>query len=823
MIHKESIRARLFKLLFTNPRPISPEEYAKERYFIFPGETIFQDFLRTDDHQIRIDLSKKILLRLVYHHSFPVPSKLLFNLLEMQIRDVPVVEDGDYIAQDHFVHLVNLYLLGIYLFSYHKGLHNSCIRDLNRLRRIAKKDSNISSYNVNLYRLFSILWAQFILYHDVAYPLERIKPDHRESFSDLFSVFQEIEKYVREDISIKSLSKIIAIKSIISDINITTFNNLYTKYHNIYTVTQNGRKIVRFTKDESTEDDNKEDEFNKYNNHLKTWARALYLPSVDGIRSLKMIMSFFPPNSIGAVLEQIDVGQPLAFATFGQKEVIIFDDIEPRNPVISKRNLWESAFENMMPLSSNYSWNYFVLDPNLFFDKVKHSLFGYSVSKLNVLLKNFEEDEEFQKLKRLEVDSADDLGFYCYYKLFSTLNYREFNEELSSLEKELHIIKKANEKLSIKIPAISGERIGKWLSNKHRDSLEVIKNDPSAYTDKLFLPNTILEEGVNHLATYAMNYICKNKLPIKKKLIEDYEKKIYEPLELYQSCEQCVKYICKDNLDDSFQLSSRSNIFNPFGELDFNKNFDLSEAIFEKESHLSKIDDYISLHMGNIKASELINSYKASWAQIESNGFLEGGFIDHGFAACIVLLAANSIHSEICKDIGAFDKKQDMTNKVGSKIFGNDNCSVPAEIRHLWLNYGLTSKNDIALLNLQLELLGTEVANSIFLHNFYPADAPKGLRDYRTNRNNQPFPYLAFLCDGIQRWDRKKFVNQAKIDIKDITPGSLYNIIIKGNIIELHVPVTSIDRETSDREIANDLEKYLRGIKSFIEIKQIQI
>jgi len=821
MIRNECIRDRLLKLLFTTPKPLDPKEFFQEQYAIFPGEVAFREFLLTDDHQIRTTLSKKILLRLVYHHCFPVPSKLLFNLLELQERDIPIVTDGDYIPQDHFIHLVNLYLLGIYLFSYHKGMHDSCIRDLNRLRRIAKQKSDKNNNDISLYRLFAILWSYFVLYHDIAYPLERIIPSYRDGSKDLFEVFQELEKYIREDISLISLSKIIAIKSVISDINISKFHDLYTKYHKIFKVTEKGRKLVRFVRDEGTDEPGKDDEYLIYNQRLKKWDEAIYLPSIDGVRSLKMMMSFFPPNSIGAVLERIDIGQPLAFTTYGEKEVYIFDDVDSRNPVSSNKYLWESAFENLKQKNRNYTWNYFLLKPNEFFDEITPSLFGFTIDQLKHLLKNFDEDDDFQKLKRLEVDSADDLGFYCYYKLFKNLYYREFDKNSSSLEKELLIIKKGNEKLSFKIPDITGKKILKWLSSEHKESLLNTKNESNPDTTKYFLPNRILDKGVNSLSTYVMNYICSNKVKIKKELIKDYNENIFNPLELYQSSEQCMEYIRDNNLNVELNLSTNDNIFSPFGELDFNEEFDLSGVIEGDEEHLENINEYLKLHLGEFKAEKLINDYEPSWTQIESNGFSEGGFVDHGFAAAVVLVSSNSINKEITKTIALFDTKQNMSADNRIKIFGDDDKTIPPFIRHLWLNYGLTCDKDISLLNLQLELLNTEVVSAIFLHNFYPTDAPSEVRSYRTNRNNQPFPYLAFLCDGIQRWDRKKFANQTRIDITDVTPGSLYNVIIKNNIIELHVPITSLDEDSDDKEIAINLEKYLRGIKSFIEIKPI--
>ena len=293
MKHKGFIRDTLKRTLFQNPHPIDNAIFAKEKDLIFPCEEVFLEFLSTEDHQLRINLARKIILRLIFHHSLPPPSILLNNLLNLQNDDAQAIKDGDYIPQDHYVHIVNLYLLGVYIFSYHRDLHDKCTQELNRLKRFHSKQGTGIAFEYSKYRLFSLFWTYFVLYHDIAYPLERIKPTDRSNplKSYLLDDFKVIFSLILKDLALKSLSKIIAIKSVLSSSQSKKFYELYPGGDVDVTVYDQGKEVssIKFTAKGCKGE-------KKYSDILNKWQSSTCITAIEGPRSLKMLLSFFPPR-----------------------------------------------------------------------------------------------------------------------------------------------------------------------------------------------------------------------------------------------------------------------------------------------------------------------------------------------------------------------------------------------------------------------------------------------------------------------------------------------------------------------------------------------
>ena len=795
------IRESLYTSLFINSPSVNREEFLKEKYNIFPGERVFVEFLKTDDHQKRIEKSKQILLRLIFHHHFPVPSRLIFTLLELQMQKIPIISEGDYIGQDHFVHLVNLYLLGIYLFSYHKGLQTKCIKELNRLKRSQKNEKPSALYNIGSYRLFATLWAYFVLYHDVAYPLEHIKPNDRKNYGDIFQPFLNIEELIREDISLKTLAKLIAIKSIIFDKNTNSFKDLYLNYCSHFSTRKDDKNFIKFQRDCEPTDVGQKEIFHKFNNILKKWESASHIPSIEGMRSLKMVLSFFPPSKIGAVLERTDYGQPLAFVTYQDKETIFFEDHSKQNLVSKKRiDFWESAFRENSFQNSYLTWNYFILESADFYENLAPHLFKDKKGYFEHLTNFFNDNEEFRKLKRLEVDSADDLAFFCYYNLFTSRQYHQILGRGSDREKDYQAYLESTQKLIEKVPDYTSNCIENYL-------LKEIKNKNGK-----FLPHQIADENVDELAEYVIKFLCDNKPDIIERLNYIFKEKIKAPIELNQSIRKCLQHISVDILDKAFSFKSNENIFYPFSEIEINHEFDLLKIITDREEHLTRLNEYIKLHIGDINSQFLIKNYNPKWTKDPKYGMENGGFVDHGFAASLICLSANTINEEFLKYLDKFDHR-DLRND-----------QITPTTRALWLNYGMTSKEDLAVLKLLNDFISSEVVSTIFLHNFYPQEAPHEINylpNYRTNRNTQPFPYIAFLSDGIQKWDRTRLANQAKVDLKKFVPGSLYDIRVKESLIEIYISISSLDKDVEEKHLGDVLEESLKGIKSFIEIKSL--
>ncbi len=150
-------------------------------------------------------MARDILLRLCYESNFPPIYELLLNLLKMEEK-ISADNESEYMGRDHFIHLVNLYLLGIYLFFYNAEFHKG-VTDQFHMNRSAK-----SHEGVKFHKLKDALssWKYFVLYHDLAYPLERFSPKNgavNYKISDpslkLFSAKEFFENFINEFVQLK--------------------------------------------------------------------------------------------------------------------------------------------------------------------------------------------------------------------------------------------------------------------------------------------------------------------------------------------------------------------------------------------------------------------------------------------------------------------------------------------------------------------------------------------------------------------------------------------------------------------------------------------
>src|SRR4051812_46069220 len=109
---RSDVKQTLLLRLFERPRPISSDAFSTALHHMFPGRSDFVKFLRTEREEEQKHLSKQIIYSLVHSRPFSPPSHFLANLLNFEEATGGDAKPGaaGYVAQDHFVHLVNLYL-----------------------------------------------------------------------------------------------------------------------------------------------------------------------------------------------------------------------------------------------------------------------------------------------------------------------------------------------------------------------------------------------------------------------------------------------------------------------------------------------------------------------------------------------------------------------------------------------------------------------------------------------------------------------------------------------------------------------------------------
>ena len=124
------INATLLEKLFADPNPQqeNPEVldiYHKLFYRMFPGKNSFIEFLQVQNYDKQYMLAEEIIHRLCYTSNFPPSFFAIKDVISVENYQKETVNATDpYVPRDHFIHLVNLYLLGIYIFFYNPQFYN---------------------------------------------------------------------------------------------------------------------------------------------------------------------------------------------------------------------------------------------------------------------------------------------------------------------------------------------------------------------------------------------------------------------------------------------------------------------------------------------------------------------------------------------------------------------------------------------------------------------------------------------------------------------------------------------------------------------------
>lgn len=138
----------------------SPELYEKLYPIIWPCESFFKNFLMSSDPTLRLSYAKKIYSYMQSYEDTFLPTYMANEVISFQQHYLKDSSLG-YVPQDHIIHSINLYILGIYLVFNVATFH----------RRLLV----FTSQNRSLYSSaneFVKKWKSFAFYHDIGYFFE---------------------------------------------------------------------------------------------------------------------------------------------------------------------------------------------------------------------------------------------------------------------------------------------------------------------------------------------------------------------------------------------------------------------------------------------------------------------------------------------------------------------------------------------------------------------------------------------------------------------------------------------------------------------------
>lgn len=202
----------LTDLFFDRIVTFDSELFSKFYDEIFPCPEIFISFLSSTTREEQIYYAKQILKRMTFYKYDSVIYDIYKNLLNLE--EIYLTEKiSGYVARDHAIHSINVYLLGIYLFFsfelFHRQLCTFFMRpEYFTIFSESKKEGAVLA--------FLSCWKIFSLNHDIGYPLELLVDkdgflkDH--SHEETINKLKEISRLMKKDCTLNQLVFLVAIQ-----------------------------------------------------------------------------------------------------------------------------------------------------------------------------------------------------------------------------------------------------------------------------------------------------------------------------------------------------------------------------------------------------------------------------------------------------------------------------------------------------------------------------------------------------------------------------------------------------------------------------------
>jgi len=614
--NSSNIKQTLKKKLFINPNFEGDKEIYKELFnFVFPGYQDFINFLDETNHDKIIEYSKKILLRLAYEELCPPPTKLLINLLdneEEQIKD----DKSNYIHKDHFVHIVHLYIFGIYLYLYHDGLKFKINSFFQNLRYKRNKYSSEKKKN---FRDFVIGWRHFTLYHDLAYPIQNKEYVKDNKFVE---PFEKINKYLMKDLNIKYLSNVFIVYQLLSNIKGSTENKFEYLFLSRFGV------II--------ENDNKKYNLPKHLEQLNDYKSFVKISGLNGKVIDNLFICLKEEMKLSVLVETFS-GEPIAFLITKEnnKEFHYVDENEKNVKILN--SLFDEKNKLHKTNKSNYCWIHFISDKII---RNKTKIFDFFNSEYKNIFADFlkvmHEDIRTEMSLLSSIESIDNYCYENYIDLYNSYGYLS-PDTRNDLKDDIYFnnLNKALSPLNVEIPDKISAAIKKYLEKYFKEKkLLKMFNDFG---------------NMNQFITYILRIL--NNKSIIKSIEEELSASTSKNIEKVVNLSKLKEY------HDKYFLNKYGNEI--FKKLLKNKQIDINTYFPNL-----KLDDFKEHIVNNYEHDYqyIIEKYKPRHSQANKD------YYDHGFFGCLLYFAVQNFYLGLINEA----KDRERLSKYLNLSFGQN-------------------------------------------------------------------------------------------------------------------------------------------------------
>lgn len=752
------INQTLLTRLFTNPTP-QPKRKEVLAYYnrlhsrMFPDSEIFIEFLTAQNIDRQYESAEHIIQRLCYFSNFLPSYYAMMDVVCVEHFQKDGISSADnHIPRDHFLHLVFLYLLGIYIFFY-DALFYSKIVDSNRFER----DDTVLGNNIEYSCLKDFIseWKYFCLFHDVGYTPEilgnneyktkkkSIQKQLKSSSGGYKASFEKNEtlKQITYWGTIEILSKLFFSWMVIrnSEKTVSPEHKVFKRFK--------GQILLHCYGDERSITPI---EFSELPSYCIT-GRVLD-QRVCSNQCLKQLLPILDIEQITVFAIDKESGQ-LAFVFFtgedGRREFVFTEQSESDAELNSLLKTPEMVlFDDYS--SGTYDFRYVLTGDNGLFDE-HLKILGITNDFSSVCNQLYEKFECAYNGIRHEEQFLD-VSFVVFSWLCRHIDTSYYGTPL-----EAHL-----DADTFSFDNKDQENIINELSNRHSKVTNQILKSIGKYKDELNdASNSLLCQEIKKRLSSASTF----------KSVAGAAEMIKKHTRNYFSC---VSKIVTDSVTKTvFNAQLEQTIMNKIqGEIDLMQLF--SQLYVQVKSTLNKSTSWFEYDYINstVKYPEFLNTciseklrslMQMSIDEVKGEYELRHGItVDHGIASACYAASVFSCYRCAIETATAPQERLLLSILL----------DVPEKLESSRVRY--ISNYDHVF---------SSVVFAIFTHNLYPSHfSEKSIGRHYKTKMAEPFSYLALLCDSLQNWNRPKNLHPACLYDSPIMKASEeYNIEVSEN------------------------------------------
>jgi hypothetical protein len=752
------IAATLREKLFDHPDPPRREvEFAALAMEMFPARAQFLAFLDERHFEEQVEAAKHILLRLAYQSRVSPPNKFLYNLVDTESRLAGSAAKAAFNGRDHFVHLVNLYLLGLYVFWYHPQTHKR-VRDQFHELTVNQEDRSQQEKNISAFRSFLVAWREFVLFHDLGYPWEVSLGMERPS--TFLAPFGDLVRYAAKDSALFAISQLLALEWLRrEEPPVFLENELRT-----YLGSANSRQATMFGSPDQVRN---------------LWGRAEKTPVTTDVGLWRLVCEIVPPEDRLSILETTAEGRPVASTNLDLHRLFSGGrgalDEELTDP--EKLARWADGKWVSTRLRSNYQWVHYTRNYRqhlLSFSKQLFPADTLAQSAFPSFLLEFL--DQFPPLTSLSEDLRfDDYAYSMFHRLLEFMDFDTFDQK----EGKWLVIQDAISQAEL--GGLKGRLLDE-VSNSLFSLLAKQSNSMDGGSEPM-ITSVPLEEYLRQLLSVLHNT---HELAdqVEERLSEQIKHRVALKGRLYKYYSLLKKDIVSRlgvPVPPVFPIVDPRAPDPKLSGIDW-RSFRENCLAGELEAMLA------SRRLGGIATLE---RYRSSWAPKPQSGTV---FEDHGLASGLLYAQAFQSWMAILAD----------TKSVLGRL----------------LNLRGTDEQDLTAASTSHSGVH-EVLYSILVHNLYPNSFEAvNHKTFRTKfEKKEAFTYFAELCDSLQPWDRKRLFNQATGALPYTTYAENFNIEVDGSVLRITERGDQLKIDERQAALRGYLNSYLERASDLVKLQ----